>query len=563
MPGLDDYEIGEKIAEGGVATVFKGVQRSLRRPVAIKLLSRQLNNLDVVVRHFDQESLIVARLAHPNIIHVIDRGIAGGLPYFVMEYVDGRTLAEVMKEPLDVSAKLDIIVQICKALSYAHRNDILHCDIKPGNILINRDGNVVVTDFGIASLLKNGATDKKGSDSVWIMGTPGYMAPEQLVGSLILTPACDIYSLGIIMQEFLVKHARVGDVIPSPLAAIIQKCIAENPEERFALADEVMRELLGLLRGAHIREDLKSEIYQTTATDIRKKYSLLDIIKQDRFGSTYLFENNATRKLLVLKKVLNSATGQTEAKTLSHLSHVNIAPILGISVKPRMFVIAMEYQSGGSLMDRLVKPFPWKEAIKIVRDVAGGLAFAHCNRVVHGNLRPSNILFADDNTPKIADFGIKEHYATDDGKENWYSLPAEPISRRTDIFALGVILHEMLTGDRPVWKSGQLVTRRALTWSLPGMLSDILAKMLWHEPAKRYDSMEAVIADLDDITADGGSARNGKTGFRWNKLFAAPRWVTALLVILALTVTTSLLTWHYSDKFMPVIQNLLGQTGTE
>src|SRR3989344_2834494 len=358
MSALDGYEIGGIIAEGGVATVYKGVQRSLNRPVAIKILSRDLRNLSVVVKHFEQESLIIARLMHPNIIRVIDRGITGGRPYFVMEFIDGKDLSVAMHDPkLDIHGRLDIVIQVCKALSYAHRNSVLHRDIKPGNVLIGPDGHVVVTDFGIAKLVMEGDDAGQGCENTWVMGTPGYMSPEQRMGGRRLTPACDIYSLGMILRELLGRQAGGGEIF-SALEGVIEKCLDEDPGDRFQSADEVMRELLGLLKGAHIREERKTEILRAT-TDVKNRDSLLDIVKEDSFGAVYLFENIVTRQLMVLKKVLRSQAGQNESKMLSCLRHPNIARIMGISVKPRMFVIAMEYQAGGSLRDRLVKPFSW------------------------------------------------------------------------------------------------------------------------------------------------------------------------------------------------------------
>lgn len=562
MSALDGYEIGGIIAEGGVATVYKGVQRSLNRPVAIKILSRDLRNLSVVVRHFEQESLIIARLMHPNIIRVIDRGITGGLPYFVMEFIDGKDLSVAMHDPkLDIHGRLDIVIQVCKALSYAHRNSVLHRDIKPGNVLIGPDGHVVVTDFGIAKLVMEGDDAGQGGENTWVMGTPGYMSPEQRMGGRRLTPACDIYSLGMILRELLGRQAGSGEIF-SALEGVIEKCLEEDPGDRFQSADEVMRELLGLLKGAHIREERKTEILRAT-TDVKNRYSLLDIVKEDSFGAVYLFENIVTRQLMVLKKVLRSQAGQNESKMLSCLRHPNIARIMGISVKPRMFVIAMEYQAGGSLRDRLVKPFSWEQAAPIARALCEGLAFAHRNRVIHGNLRPSNILFSEEGVPKITDFGLEEHYISGGSKMNWYSAPGEPRSRKGDIFALGVIFHEMLTGERPEWKSGQLVIKRELIRSVPRALIDIVTKMLSHDAARRYESVEEILAALDEITAHRSRTHTGKTGFTRILLpkAAVSGRVAAVFLLAALTVASSWLTWRYSDDVMSVIRGFLELVG--
>ena len=148
------YKLIKKIGEGGTAVVYKGVQASLNRPVAIKVLSKKIENHPFLLERFNHESLIIARLNHPHVIHVIDRGTTpNGLPYFIMEYVDGVDLqAAIRVGRLDFNRKLDLVIQVCKAPSYAHRNGVIHRDIKPSNVLIDGDGNARVADFGIAQL---------------------------------------------------------------------------------------------------------------------------------------------------------------------------------------------------------------------------------------------------------------------------------------------------------------------------------------------------------------------------------------------------------------------------
>ncbi len=152
MGQIGNYKITTKIEEGGMAVVYQGIQESLGRPVAIKVLKHQFMKEALVVDYFNRESLIIARLIHPNIIHVIDRGLTdNGMPYFVMDYIKGTDTARlIMKGGLKFNRKLDIVVQTCKALAYAHKNGVIHRDIKPANILIDTEGNAVVTDFGIA-----------------------------------------------------------------------------------------------------------------------------------------------------------------------------------------------------------------------------------------------------------------------------------------------------------------------------------------------------------------------------------------------------------------------------
>jgi serine/threonine-protein kinase len=179
MRSIGGYEVIEKIGEGGMSIVYKGRQVSLNRPVAIKVLPRKLMDQHDLLERFKRESVIIARLNHPNIIHVIDRGITPkGMPYFVMEYVEGTSLARAIREGnLDANRKMDLIIQTCKALSYAHKNGVIHRDIKPANVLIDANGNVLVLDFGIAKFYDQGGGNLQGTRADMIMGTPPVHVP--------------------------------------------------------------------------------------------------------------------------------------------------------------------------------------------------------------------------------------------------------------------------------------------------------------------------------------------------------------------------------------------------
>lgn len=225
---IGDYEVIGKIGEGGMATVYKGRQVSLDRPVAIKVLSKKLTDHSDVLERFNRESLIIARLNHPNIIHVIDRGVApGGRPYFVMEYVEGAHLGQAIKAGnLETNRKLDLIIQVCKALSYAHKNGVIHRDIKPSNVLIDSNMNVLVLDFGIAKFLEGERRNGHHTQANVVMGTLDYMSPEQQISSNHVTAASDLYSLGVIMYELFTgvkplgrfkPPSEINPTVPQPL----------------------------------------------------------------------------------------------------------------------------------------------------------------------------------------------------------------------------------------------------------------------------------------------------------------------------------------------------------
>lgn len=250
------YEYQEKIGEGGMATVYKGLQRSLNRPVAIKVLDARLSDNPSVIKRFKQESLIIARLNHPNIIHVIDKGTTSkGRPVFVMEFVEGLNLADAIRTNCyDFNEKVDIIVQLCKGVAYAHKLDVIHRDLKPANVIIDQEGFARLLDFGIASFFEK-ESDTSSDDARLILGTEAYMAPEQHNGVIHTTKQSDIYSLGIVMFELFTgclpgasprAELAADSNMPQALSGIILRCMERNPQNRPSSVEDVKTQLLPL-----------------------------------------------------------------------------------------------------------------------------------------------------------------------------------------------------------------------------------------------------------------------------------------------------------------------------
>lgn len=491
-----------------MGSVFRGRQVSLDRPVAIKVLSRKLTNCREVLDRFNRESRIIARLNHPNIIHVIDCGVSsGGTPYFVMDYIEGTDLAHEAKvDNLDTNRKLDLMIQVCKALSYAHKNGVIHRDIKPGNVLIDADGNALVLDFGIAKLSKNGNSNREHTQKDMVMGTLDYMSPEQRTASHCVTEASDLYSLGAMMYELFTGVKPLGrfrspselvSFMPEALERVILRCLEPNPEDRFSSADVVKDRLLQVLQGAHLPSAQK-ERARTGLSKVGEKFSLLDVIKEDAFGAVYLYQDRVDQRLMVIKKRTKTTAGLSEAKILTNLKHKNIVNILGASGDQRLFIIVMEYLSGGALKDRLIRPHKWVTALKIFKEIASGLSFAHRNRIVHGNLRPSNILFSQAGEVKITDFGLDEHYASAGEDKNWYGDDNTPRSIQEDIFAAGIIFYQILTGMLPAWEGEKLVPHNHFNL-LPVKLQKMILSMVSRENDIRYSSFDEVIVDIESL----------------------------------------------------------------
>lgn len=523
MMKLGNYNVLEAIGQGGMATVFKGVQTSLQRTVAIKVLSTKLTTNKEAFEHFNRESLIIARLSHPNIINVIDRGTTeDGLPFFIMNYVDGFTLDHAIKKGLyekDTNKKLNIVIQICKALSYAHNNGVIHRDIKPSNILIDRQENVLVSDFGVAVLYDETTTSIESSKNGIVVGTPAYMSPEQKLGSSHVTVLSDLYSVGVILFYMFTGTKPVGDFkrpieinpdISEQLDEIIVKCIEPEPENRHKSIDELKGKLLDLAQGGHLQAERKEEALEGI-TSLENIFVLLDIIRENQYGAVYLFQKRETKDLLVVKKSRRSKRGIYEARLLSTLRHKNIVDIFGVSENPEVFIIVEGYLNGGNLKERLVRPLPWRDSLKVILEVSEGVAFAHRNRLVHGNLRPTNILFSDSGEVKVSDLGLEEHYSNDGKSGNWYAAPNETKSPQGDIFAAGTILYEMLAGALPERINNQLHFHEEIR-RVPAELKMLIAKMVEIDLAKRVHSFEEVIPAIKEILALPEDSSEGEEG---------------------------------------------------
>lgn len=217
------YELLERIGDGGMAEVYRAHDTQLDRFVAVKILHPQFTNDESFIERFRREAKGAARLSHPNIVNIYDVGCSDGRYYIVMEYIKGETLKEKIKReaPLPIDTTLQIVEEIAQALQNAHANHLVHCDIKPHNILLNGEGHVKVADFGIARATTSSTITYTSS----VVGSVHYFSPEQAKGDTI-SPKSDIYSLGVVMYEML-----TGDVPfkGETAVSIAIKQIQENP----------------------------------------------------------------------------------------------------------------------------------------------------------------------------------------------------------------------------------------------------------------------------------------------------------------------------------------------
>src|SRR5438445_3556225 len=259
------YRLDARIGRGGMSTVYRAFDTVLERPVAIKLMDREIAADSDHLERFRREARAVAQLNHPHIVTVIDAGEesspdAGhpGSPYIVLEYVDGETLKDLIRRegPLEITRAIAYAIELSRALGAAHERQIVHRDVKPQNVLITAEGGAKITDFGIARTLTEEGLTMDGR----VLGTTDYVSPEQALGHPV-TGQSDLYSLGIVLYEMLtgevpfrgenqvavaMKHVReaLPDIqskrpeVSAALAAVIETATAKRPADRYAEAAE-------------------------------------------------------------------------------------------------------------------------------------------------------------------------------------------------------------------------------------------------------------------------------------------------------------------------------------
>jgi serine/threonine protein kinase len=245
-------EILEHLGQGGMGVVYKARQRHLNRLVAVKILPPSVGSEPAFAERFTREAQALAQLNHPNIVQVYDFGRTDEFFYFVMEYVDGVTLRALMREgKVEPEQALKIVPQICEALQFAHDEGIVHRDIKPENILIDKKGRVKIADFGLAKLLGRAPEDLSLTGTGQLMGTLGYMAPEQLQQAHSVDHRADIYSLGVVFYEMLTGHLPIGRFdLPSKklhvdvrLDEVVLRSLESEPGRRYQHASEIKEQV--------------------------------------------------------------------------------------------------------------------------------------------------------------------------------------------------------------------------------------------------------------------------------------------------------------------------------
>jgi len=512
-PILNGYKINHEIGVGGMARVFDATQISLNRPVAIKFLSSELYAHSEARELFEKESLIIAQLNHPNIVHVIDKGVSEeSIPYFVMEKIEGIDLDELISgAQVPFEKKMDIAIQSCKGLDYAHKTGIIHRDIKPANIIISQHGVAKVLDFGIALAEEKDDSKLKdlssSNEQTSIIGSQGFIAPEQLNDYAQATIISDIYSFGVLLQKLFCSTPNSADKqndkaetfsqqfkkLPTELQTLISECVNPEPTKRYQSLTDVRNKLLEISQGSHITKSKLEQASEDTK-DLSNQFKLLDILANKQHKRVYLFQKKSNSQLLLIKKRRIQDINIKVTKLINSLKHPNIARIYATATSGEHNIVVSEYLSGGSLTSRLISPMPLELVLNLSTQICSALTFAHNNKFLHTRLTPSNVLFVNNTNIKLTDFSLNNESKSKNSELGDYLPPGkQAISERYDLYSLGAIIYHMLYGA-PI--NSKKLERKEKT---PFRLERLIDSLIAIDPINRPKNSQEVLNILKKI----------------------------------------------------------------
>lgn len=335
---LGQYEIRAMLGRGGMGTVYKAFQPMLDRFVAIKILPAKLAVDQEFTTRFNREAKALAGLSHPNIVGIYDIGQAGSQFYFVMEFIEGVTVRELMAQgKLPAQEALKIVPQLCEALEYAHSEGVIHRDIKPENIMIDKKGRVKIADFGLARIVRGDIRIDPVTRTQEVMGTLDYMAPEQRMKSKDVDLRVDIYSLGVVFYEMLTGELPIGKFeVPSRKVQIdvriddvVMKTLEREPSKRYQRVSEVGTAVSEIMSGTYRRVSSSGRYSNMSVASL--VLSLIPLAITQLLGIIF--------GILAIRKI-NRSAGQLKGTGLA-VAGIVLSVIVGLVAVPTLLAIAV------------------------------------------------------------------------------------------------------------------------------------------------------------------------------------------------------------------------------
>jgi eukaryotic-like serine/threonine-protein kinase len=515
----DRFELREVLGAGGGGQVFAAIDRTSGREVALKVVPADRT---VDAARFDREVDALGRLAHPAIARYVAHGTHASYRFIATERLAGCTLTErLARGPLALSQVIELGQRLTEALSAVHREGLAHRDVKPSNVFLGTasPANAVLLDFGLATGRGDSITAKGA-----LVGTPGYMAPEQVRGSSPVGPPADVFALGTLLYECLAGraafHAATTEILltkvllespealqsfrsdaPPSLVALVGRMMAKREDER-PTADDV-RTSLRAIEGELAAKTETAEGWTATlvGTVIAGKYRVESRIGEGGMGVVFAARHLELGTRVAIKLLRDTAGREDEARFLrearaaAQLDSEHVVRVLDVGrLDERTPFIVMEYLEGKDLACRLDGGhMEVAEAVGMVLEACEAIAQAHLAGIVHRDIKPSNLFVATrkdgTTTVKVLDFGISKITRPLEGDEGAISMTearsvvgsagymspeqlqsAKGVDPRTDIWSLGVVLYELLCGARPFEEKSAAAIGAAIATAEPASL---------------------------------------------------------------------------------------------